>query len=339
MSRRRGARPAWQRAVFGSIIAALVFWIAEIGLRVAGVEAAFSAEAIAGWRTASDMRSTPIESHGQSFAVTTNEEGLRTQVPRSRTPGTLRVAVLGDSTVFGWGADDGGTVADGLAAELAASHPELGPVEVLNAGQPGYSTFQASWLFAEVVAAWEPDLSIVFVPLHDDNLVLISDREQIEGAASAGAGVRITLAKHSRIYGLLRGVLFRSAGTPAIVPLIEDADGEPRVARVGDADRRLALSRMQEQADAWGGQVAVGLLPFLGDLTHRDIPPRLTEGALREAALDLDLELLDVRGCCGPDGAHLVLPNDPGHLTAEGNHAAGAALAPDVARLLTASGR
>ena len=62
------------------------------------------------------------------------------------------MALLGDSTVFGWGVDDGQTVADGLAAALPG-------VEVLNAGQPGYSTVQAARLL-EVVAAWRPEASL-----------------------------------------------------------------------------------------------------------------------------------------------------------------------------------
>lgn len=333
MSRRRRARPAWQRALFGLIVAALVFWVAELGLRLAGIEAAFSAEAIAGWRTASNMTEAPIESHGEEFRVSTNADGLRTRVPRERST-HLRVALMGDSTVFGWGADEGGTLADGLTDALNTQHAGARSFEVINAGQPGYSTFQASWLFGEVLSAYEPDLTVVIIPLHDDNLVLVSDREQIEGAGSAGASVRIALARKSRIYGLLRGVLFRTAGTPAIVPMREGSDGEPRVPRVGDEDRRIALQRMKDQAASWGGQVAVGMIPFMGDLTRRDVATRLTEDELVTAVDDLGLPMLDIRGCCGPDGGHLVLPHDQGHLTAEGNRLVGAALAPDVAELL-----
>lgn len=325
MRRRRGARPVWQRALFGLVVATLVFWVAEMGLRIAGIEAAFSAEAIAGWRTTSNLQSAPMDSHGETFRVTTNEHGLRTSLPQQRT-GAVRIALLGDSTVFGWGADEGGSVADGLQRAM-------GDVEVLNAGQPGYSTFQASWLFQEVVGDYQPDLTIVFVPLHDDNLVLVSDREQIEGAGSAGAWLRILLARHSRLYGLLRSALFRSAGTAAVVP-IEPSDGEPRVPRVSQDDRRVAVQRMKDHAATWGGDVAIGLLPFLGDLTHSPIPKRASADAAAEVATELGIPLVDVRACCGPHGGGLVLPNDPGHLTAEGNQAVGDALGEAVEPLV-----
>jgi riboflavin synthase alpha subunit len=47
--------------------------------------------------------------------------------------------------------DDGGALSDGLQAEVAAAMP--GAVEILNAGQPGYSTTQAAWLFDTVVGS------------------------------------------------------------------------------------------------------------------------------------------------------------------------------------------
>jgi len=329
-------RPIWQKAIAGSVVAGALLLMTETSLRLAGVAPAYSLETIAGWRVAPDLRGVPIQGprDGHSFTVTTNSAGLRTTMPEARRKGVLRVALLGDSTVFGWGVNDGGAVSDGLSRGLVDHTDEVGPVEVLNAGQPGYSTTQAAWLLREVVAGWSPDLVIHFLPLHDDNLVLVSDREVLEGGAGLVGGLRVGLARHSRIYGLFRQVAFSGAAEHSRLP-DQASDGEPRVPRVSEAERARALDEMRELAGSWGGKVGVGLLPFLGDLTGHTPTDRPSSVWAAEYAARTGIRLYDVRGCCGPDGGDLVLPDDPGHLTTEGNHMVGRALAAAVAAALS----
>lgn len=337
MSRRLPQRPAWQKSLGGVILAAALLLVVEMGLRLAGVGPAYAPSSVAGWRVAAGLDRASIQGprDGHAFLVSTDAAGLRTDLSAARTPGVLRVALLGDSTVFGWGVDDGGAVSDGLEAALRAEHPSLGAVEVLNAGQPGYSSFQAAWLFQEAVAAWQPDLTVLFLPLHDGNLVLVSDAEQQQGGAGLRAAVRVGLARHSRVYQVLRQTLYAQAGDPSLVP-DHATDGEPRVPRVSDAERTAAVDRLVTTAAAWGGQVGLGLLPFQGDLEgHRPVDRPSATWARAEAS-SRGLRLFDARACCGPDGGHLVLPDDPGHLTAEGNHAVGASLADPVAAALSA---
>lgn len=328
-ARRRGAPSALRKGLMGLAVAACFLWLVETGLWLAGFQAAFSGESIAGWRTASNLHQHSFPNNGVAFSVSTNDAGLRTALPRQRTPGVRRIALMGDSTVFGWGVDEGGTVADGLAAAVAADHPDLGPLEVLNAGQPGYSSFQAAWLFDEVVDEWTPDLTILFIPKHDANLVLVSDREQIEGGSGIGARVRVTLARHSRLYGLLRGFLFQNAGRAAAIPA-DYADPEPRVPRVSPEDRGAAVARMMATAGAWGGQVAIGVLPGRVDLTHAETSSLEAQWAGAQAER-LGIGFYDLRRCCGATSEHLVLPHDPGHLTTQGNLAVGRFLAEQLA--------
>ncbi len=339
--RRRSARverPAWQKAVAGLVVGFGILLGVESALRLAGVAPAYSAEAIAGWRVARNLDASEIKGprDGHPFVVSTNDAGLRTGLSRARSPGVKRVAVMGDSTVFGWGVDDGGTVAEGLEQELAEAHPELGVVEVLNAGQPGYSTTQASWLLREVVAEWTPDLVVHFLPLHDGNLVLVSDREVLRGGDGLGSSLRIGLARHSRLYASLRQVLFQQANEASVVPQ-RAADSEPRVPRVSDEERALAVQDMVDAASGWGGTVALGLLPFQGDLVTHSPTDRPSAAWARAYGEDASMELVDARACCGPDGGGLVLPDDPGHLTAEGNLRVGASMADTVADLLGGS--
>jgi lysophospholipase L1-like esterase len=322
----------WARPLLGLVIAAAVLWIAEVACRLAGVSPAYEADAIGGWRMMPEMRAQTVTGSKEAhrFVVTTNRDGLRTSLPEAKTPGVPRVALMGDSTVFGWGADDGGTVADGLVAGLAARGVRA---EVLNAGQPGYSTTQAAAFFDAVVARYEPDLVVLFVPMHDGNLVLVSDREHLEGAAGPLASVRVALATNSRLYQAVRQALFPLAGQPFLVPGAQRT-AEPRVPRVSDAERDAAFDAIRARLAAWGGRLAVGHLPFLDDLRGGTFPRFSVPWGVAWAER-VGAPIVDLRACCaGPDAERLVLPYDPGHLSAAGNVRVGEAAAEPVAALL-----
>jgi lysophospholipase L1-like esterase len=266
---------------------------------------------------------------GHAFLLDTNADGLRTRVERERSPGLRRVAVAGDSTVFGWGVDEGGTVADGLQAALG---PDF---EVINAGQPGYSSVQAAWLVEEVLLAYQPDLVILFIPMHDFNRVLVSDRELLRGAASPTAWARVALARHSRIYSVLRKAIFDVADQPFLLP--ERTDGEPRVERVSDRERAEAFREARAALRAQGGELAIGFLPFQAELEGPG-PDERRPGLdwARDFAAEDGVGLVDLRACCRGSGR--VLPDDSGHLSREGNLAVGAAAAPVVRELLSGAG-
>jgi hypothetical protein len=325
----RRPRGRLYRASLGILFAATTFYVAEIGLRLAGAGPAYEAGMFGSWRMTPnlDRRNLRGPRDGHDFHVSTNADGLRTDLGRARAAGLARVAVMGDSTVFGWGVDDGWTVGDGLQAALDAAGP--GTVEVLNAGQPGYSTTQISWLFDEVVAEYQPDRVIVFISMHDFNRVLVSDRELLEGGATLGADLRLLLARHSRVYQILRQAVFPLADQPMLLP--DQATGEPRVERVSDEERSRALDDMRARLSAWGGRVMIGFLPFHADLIGVAGERKGLSWAQAYGAAH-DVELVDLRRCC--TGAELVLPDDQGHLAGPGNLQVGAAAAPLVRRSL-----
>lgn len=307
------------RGAFGLVITALLLLIVEGALRLAGVAPAYQVEALGRWRMAPGQvaQVTQGPRDGHAFHVTTNADGLRTAVPIERASGRRRIVLMGDSTVFGWGVDDGGTVADGAQAALGPDY------EVLNAGQPGYSTTMIAWLFGEVVARYQPDLTVVFLPEHDNNRVLVSDQEVLAGGATMAAKLRVWLARESRLYTVLRKQIFDAADRPWLTPV--EASPEPRVARVSDAERERALEAMQAAMAPWGGRLAVGYLPFVRDLAGEGGPDRLTSAWARRWTAAHDVPLYELQTCCR--GPELALPDDPGHLTAEGNRQVGVALA------------
>ena len=304
----------------GLVLAAAIVVTAEGGLRLAGVQPAYQADLLGGWRMLPEQHAQTVRSReGASFVLSTNADGMRTAWPRQRTPGVWRVALLGDSIVFGWGVDDGGTVADGLQEALEAQLG--GPVEVINAAQPGYSTVQSARFFGDIVQHYRPDLTVLFLAMHDHNAVLVSDAEHLHGARGPLATLRVLLAQHSRLYQLGRQWLVPLSAQPFLRP--DQPPGELRVARVDNTERAAAIAEIRSTLATWDGAFALGHMPFISDLESAVPMHRDGEAWANDYADAGGISIVDLRRCCGPDGGHLVLPHDPGHLTAEGGLAAG----------------
>ncbi|RME23372.1 MAG: SGNH/GDSL hydrolase family protein [Deltaproteobacteria bacterium] len=331
--RRRGFRLA--AILLGLVLAVALWLLAEGLLAMRGVQPAYQAGLLGGWRMLPEQHQHRVMSReGASFVLSTNADGMRTTASRQRRADVWRVALMGDSIVFGWGVDDGGTVADGLQQALRERYGDR--IEVINAAQPGYSTVQTAWFWRTAVREYRPDLLVVFLAMHDHNQVLISDAENLRGARGPLSWIRIELATRSRVYQALRQWLVPLHREPFLLP--DQRAGELRVPRVNDREREEALDGIAADLAGWGGRLALGHMPFIGDLeAGRAIPREGAEWAARYAA-DRGLAIIDLRACCGPGAGDLVLPNDPGHLRAEGNLAAGRYGADQVAAVLEAMG-
>ncbi len=108
-----------------------------------------------------------IELVWQGADVETNRFGFRGPDPTSAVDmpeGTLRIAIVGDSFVFGSGVQ----WEDTLGVKLEAALRALGqPAEVMNCGVPGYNTRNAAVNLAAYVMPLEPDL-VVFLGFAND---------------------------------------------------------------------------------------------------------------------------------------------------------------------------
>jgi len=332
-ARPRRSLPWPMKLGFGLIMATTVLVFGEGAARMAGMSTAYQPDRIGGWRMLPAQKDAVVPTReGRSFRMSTNDDGLRTSLSRERTPGMRRVAILGDSIAFGWGADDRHTLADGML--LGFRERGVSDIEVLNAAQPGYSTSQVARLFDQLVRHYEPDLAIVFLPMHDHNLVVVSDREHLKGAASPVAAGRVWLAKNSRLFEALRRALFPFADQPFVVSHPDARPTEPRVPRVSDSERGLNMTEISDTLLTWGGQLALGHMPFENDLISREPQSRPGAEWAAEYAEQHGVPMVDLRPCCGPHGGHLVFELDRGHLTGEGNHLAGRFAAGRVLEIL-----
>jgi hypothetical protein len=320
------------KALVGLGVALVVLVGLEILLSATGTEQLYRRDALGGWQVQAGMSNHRMRGTREphDFVLSTNPDGLRTRHTLHKEPSSWRIALMGDSNVFGWGVDDGDTLAVHLEGALHAAGETS--AQVINAGQPGHSTTQMRWLFEEVLAGYQPDLVIVVPSLHDHNQAHVSDAEALEGASGPVAALRVGLARHSRVYAALASVLSPLSGEPQLLP---DQEGVLRVDRVSDAERAANLDRMASGLEPWGGQLAIALLPFYSDLSHPpgdEPPPRPGEDWAREHARARGLDLVDVRTCCGPDADSLVFSFDRGHLNARGLEIVGAALAKSIRR-------
>lgn len=321
----------------GLTVTLVLLFTVEISLRFVGVKPAFTMIEKGTWLGQANMRNhrMPTRESPRGFLLNTNADGLRTHLSRAKKDGVVRVAVMGDSTVYGWGVDQGHSVVAYIQRSLDAGFSPKGGnhrVEVINAAQPGYSTTQVAWLFKKVVSAYRPDRVLVFIPLHDYNPALLSDREFIAGGKGFAAWTRVMLIRHSRIYTVLLRHYY-----PQYLDKQQPADSrslDMPTTRVTDAERRQNFDAMRAALARWGGKLMLGFIPFRNDLEYEkgsSAPDRTGSSWIMDYANEHGLTLVDVRACCGPNVKEMLLPDDPGHLNAKGNAAAGAAAAKIIA--------
>ncbi|MFH1999197.1 MAG: hypothetical protein ABIK28_05930, partial [Planctomycetota bacterium] len=81
--------------------------------------------------------------------------------------GTRRIAVIGDSFVFGWGADDAQTLPAHMQAILDEYSSGADRFEVINCGVPGYHAGQMKERLQRKVFGLDPDLLVLVVTAND----------------------------------------------------------------------------------------------------------------------------------------------------------------------------
>lgn len=97
--------------------------------------------------------------------VKTNQLGLRNGPIKDKT-GQIRIICLGASPTFGWGVEQNEVYAKQLEQLLQKSFTGKN-IEVINAGQIGYSSFQGQRFFKEKILSLSPDIITVAYVIND----------------------------------------------------------------------------------------------------------------------------------------------------------------------------
>ena len=168
-----------------------------------------------------DVFAPPQAREKSRWRVRTNSRGFRTpEFAPKPAQGTLRIAVLGDSSTFGWGVDDAETYPALLGPALAKRlGVDASRIEILNLGVPGYSTFQGRVLLQRVALGLEPD-AVVWSYLSNDGAATgVSDAETYQQRLG-GTGALLAVLHRSRAFETLEAwiAVLRTRWQPSSEP-------------------------------------------------------------------------------------------------------------------------
>ncbi len=307
------ARPVAQRLVFTVVTLGLFLGGSEVALRVAGVPKKdptkdFTHNEIY-WVQPPNQHLEPLthKETGDTFRVSTDANGLRAPLhPQEKSGTTFRIMTLGCSTTFGWGVNDEETYPYLLEQNLKADGHNI---EVINGGQPGYTSFQGLWLWQKELAAYKPDLVIFGYIVQDSRSVAYSDSSQavLQGNQDF---LKRNILYNFHLYVLLENWI------NAYRMQAKDKPTEGGVFRVSPEEYVDNIRQFKANTDAIGAKLMLFGYPleregYTG--THRRI--------LHAASDKLGLPLYDPQPDFETYSAQetLYFPQDRGHANAAGN--------------------
>ena len=176
-------------------------------------------------------------------AVRTNRYGFRGADPE---PGRRVVLCMGDSTPFGWRVEESDSFPVKLQARLDAVAKSAKTWNVINAGVPGYTSFQLRLQAEQLVARWKPAVLVVCVGNNEAWPVEHSDRQVDAGRALTGRLGAVLSASRFLVWAAEK--LRREAPRPFIAPALESA--VPRVSREEFGENLRAIARAARAANA-----------------------------------------------------------------------------------------
>ncbi|HUY32757.1 MAG TPA: GDSL-type esterase/lipase family protein [Pirellulales bacterium] len=199
------------------------------------------------------------------YSITINSLGLRgPEISREKARGVVRVAIVGESSAFGYLVDDADVAARRLEANLRARGLE---VEVLNAGVPGYNLFHSTVRYREVVAPLAPDVVLVYLGWNDLAYVVRGPSELDRFRVRPVAPGWERLLGQSTLYGL---VAYRLLGASA--RMMPSQIGGTRPTESGAAAFHANLARLADLVGASGARLVVCAQ---ATAAHPHVSPRL----------------------------------------------------------------
>jgi len=140
-----------------------------------------------------------------TYTIKTNKRGLRgADFKTKKAAGEFRIICLGDSRTFGWGIAEEDTFGQQLASLIQQKTQQR--VQVINAGVPGYTSFQGLLFAQQEIVTWEPDIVVCWYGCND-NWPCHETDEQLYHRRKAVPGMR-RFIRRSTIYTLLAQVKF-----------------------------------------------------------------------------------------------------------------------------------
>ncbi|MDP8243606.1 MAG: GDSL-type esterase/lipase family protein [Candidatus Hinthialibacter antarcticus] len=217
---------------------------------------------------------------------TLNHFGMRAgEVQIKKSPDIVRIALMGDSTTYGWGVSQDKTFAAQLGALL---NQDDGPkVETLNFGAPGFTSYQTLKQYEWLVHNFDPDVLVLAFGLYDGFEARVSDAEWYAPLEQAGTGKQPGLLDRFSALVHWRNTRKQNAALQQVQSLYTTRlQSDEWVERVSNDEMTANLSAIIQHHKQDGGSV---ILANLNLLNYR------TEKPLQTLAQDMGAAYMDAR--------------------------------------------
>lgn len=255
---RTGHRKGWFRLIAVGLVLVLGWGIPEALVRLTRPPLeAYRAIAFGGdpnseklfmkhWRLHWQLRPT-VETTFLGVTVRTNRDGFRNDDPA---PGRRIVLCLGDSTPFGWRVEQSETFPAKLQTRLNEATKPASPWTVINAGVPGYSSWQVRLAAEKLVPQYKPEIVVVCVGNNEAWPVAKSD-QKIDGDRTLASRL-VAVLSASRFLVWASEKLRPEKPQAFIAPSLDAA-----VPRVSHDEFEANLRRIVQVARAAGAKVVL----------------------------------------------------------------------------------
>ena len=120
--------------------------------------------------------------------------------------GVTRIACVGSSTVFGGTIDDD-LIFAAVLEKLLNEHQTDFPVQVINAGVPGWGADEVLYHLEHYVVPYEPAIAVIYPPVNDVGVVMRQPEAGAEGSTQQPHFLRRWRREHSVFYNTFRDEL------------------------------------------------------------------------------------------------------------------------------------
>ncbi len=248
---------------------------------------------------------------GRPIRVDINRWGFRGKdVRRKKGENTYRIMIIGDSSAFGYGIDEGGVFSELLQRILQRRYPNI-KIEVINAAVAGYTTYSSSLLFKDKLWKFHPDLLIVSHN-NDPDMDWASDKDR---ASPSFIQPLMQLLYKSQVYMLFRKILLTHRISHRKY-LYKTPNAKEGVHRVSIDDFRKNLERIFRVCKNRGIKVLVLSMPRREE---EDYTLSLYRGVMEDVTEEKGGIFLDLFHRWQEEGAEDLFiddmhPNEEGHL-------------------------
>ena len=219
---------------------------------------------------------------------------FRGRPPNPSPDGIERIAVIGDSVVYGTNIDVADTLPERIHQELIVRGRDRRDVQVLNLGVPGYTTVQIRNLVEEVIATLAPRTIVLYAAAWNDQTPSLgaSDRELTRHRDEAGWVQRGI--KRTAIYTALRSWV-RPSGRGELQRVMETwkRTGSPFIPRVSSGEVEEEIGAIADACQLAGVKLLVVVPAHPSRTLTRH--PRTAEDAatVKRVALQRGLAIID----------------------------------------------